>query len=750
MPRPHLPPPHPRLASLAIGLVLAASAASAAEEDLKEVVVSATRQESAVDAVPVTATTVDARKIERRLPKDETDLLADDPDLAVARDRRRFGSTTVNIRGIEGNRVLNLVDGIRLPDYYNGGGPSNTTTSDAPGPDLDFLKRVEVVRGPASSLYGSDALGGVVAWFTKDPEDLLGGRDRAFWYRGAWNGADRGFGNTVAAAAGPASARFLVMVNRRDASELDNQGERDTTGTDRTKPNPQDYESRAVLAKGVWLPGPAHRVVATVERRETQTFTEAKRLSPSLPRVSWVEGDDDAKRTRASLDWTWTPQGAWVDRLHALAYRQDADTLTVSDSRRSNTSATCSAAASGANQCELLQTFSVGQERTGVSLQADKVVEGRRAAHLLVAGIDVARARIETIRDTVARNVTTGAVLTSLAGESFPLRDFPPGRTDTFGAFLQDEVNLADGWFVITPGLRYDRVRLQPDADPLFDARTVRPAVSKTDSRVSPKLAVLWQASQTLAAYGQWVSGFRAPNYDEVNGSFRNPVQGYGVMPNPSLEPETSRGVELGLRWGEGPFKAALAVYDNRYRDFIDQVILSCPADPDCIAGLRVTYQNVNLSRVRIRGADLRASWEAAPGVRVQASYSRAKGDDEDAGVPLNTVEPARGTLGVTVERARWGAEARVRAASAKTRVNDAELGTATYFRPPGYAVADLSAWWQPAKAMRVTLAVANVADRTYYLWSDVRHVGLAASDPGPEFYTQPGRHVSVAFQAEF
>jgi hemoglobin/transferrin/lactoferrin receptor protein len=744
----HAPSLSPRLTLLAA--CLAAGTPVLADDALKEVVVSATRQESAVDAVPVTATTVDARKIERRLPKDETDLLADDPDLAVARDRRRFGSTTVNIRGIEGNRVLNLVDGIRLPDYYNGGGPSNTTTADAPGPDLDFLKRVEIVRGPASSLYGSDALGGVVAWLTKDPEDLLGGRDRAFWYRGAWNGADRGFGNTVAAAAGLASARFLVMVNRRDASELDSQGERDTTGTDRTKPNPQDHESRAVLAKGVWLPGAAHRVVATVERRETATFTEARRLSASLPRVSWVEGDDDAKRTRASLDWTWAPAGAWVDRLHALAFRQDADTLTVSDSRRSNTSATCSASAAGANQCELVQTFSVGQERTGLSLQADKVVEARGAAHLLVAGVDFSRARIETLRDTVARNVTTGAVLRSLAGENFPLRDFPPGRTDTFGAFLQDEVSVADGRLAVTPGLRYDRVRLRPDADPLFDTRTVRPAVSKGDSRVSPKLAAAWQATPSLAAYAQWVTGFRAPNYDEVNGSFRNPVQGYGVMPNPGLAPETSRGAELGLRWGEGPFKAALAVYDNRYRDFIDQVILACPGNPDCIAGLRVTYQNVNLSRVRIRGADLRASWEPAAGIRVQASYSRTKGDDEEAGVPLNTVEPARGALAVSVERPRWGAEARVRAASAKTRINDAELGAATYFRPAGYAVADLSAWWQPTKSARVTLAVANLADRTYYLWSDVRHVGLAATDPGPEFYSQPGRSFSVAFQAEF
>ncbi|NPB39934.1 TonB-dependent receptor plug domain-containing protein, partial [Shigella sonnei] len=77
------------------------------------------------DAVASTITAIDASRIERAQPVDETALFADEPDIDVPRDRRRFGAGSINIRGIEDNRVLLMVDGVRLTDYYNGGGPSN-------------------------------------------------------------------------------------------------------------------------------------------------------------------------------------------------------------------------------------------------------------------------------------------------------------------------------------------------------------------------------------------------------------------------------------------------------------------------------------------------------------------------------------------------------------------------------------------------------------------------------------------------
>src|SRR3990167_1374624 len=161
-----------------IAAITGSAALAQTEPTLKEVVVTATRIEADAAKVPATITRVTRDEIERRLPADESDLFEDEPDIAFGRDARRFGATRPNIRGIDDNRVLQLVDGIRLPNFYNGGGPTNFTMNAPLGTSLEFLKRVEILRGPASSLYGSDAIGGVVGYLTLDPADLLGRDDR--------------------------------------------------------------------------------------------------------------------------------------------------------------------------------------------------------------------------------------------------------------------------------------------------------------------------------------------------------------------------------------------------------------------------------------------------------------------------------------------------------------------------------------------------------------------------------------------
>ncbi len=165
-------PPYP-LSLLAVLLAGMLAMPAWAESQLKDVVVTATRAEVEADRVAASISSITRTELDRRLPVDAADLFRDEPDVALARDLRRFGATSPNIRGLEDKRVLQLVDGVRLPDYYRGGGPTNFTTSAPLTTPLDFLKRAEVLRGPASSLYGSDALGGVVGYLTLEPGDLL-------------------------------------------------------------------------------------------------------------------------------------------------------------------------------------------------------------------------------------------------------------------------------------------------------------------------------------------------------------------------------------------------------------------------------------------------------------------------------------------------------------------------------------------------------------------------------------------------
>lgn len=738
------------IAAFAGGGAFAQHAPKTEDASLKEVVVTATRTEAEAQKVPATITRITREDIDRRLPADESDLFKNEPDVAFGRDARRFGATRPNIRGIEDNRVLQLVDGVRLPSFFNGGGPTNFTMNAPLGASPEFLKRVEILRGPASSLYGSDAIGGVVGFLTLDPADLLAaGAGFGARARAAYAGAHEGATATVRGALRSGATEWLLGYTHTQAREFGNRGDADTVSPTRTRPNPQDVRDRGVIAKAVLRAAARHRLALTVEGRDQDADIQVLRLSPALPKVTASDGDDHTQRARASLEWEH--RGGWYERLTARLYHQQTDTENFNRQSRTNTSAACSAAAGAGNDCRVEQDFFFEQTATGGGVQIEKALGERQ---LLVVGVDLARVRTEQSRDARVWNLTTGAFTKSLAGDVFPLRDFAPGSTDTVGVFVQDEMaGLAGGRLTLVAGLRYDWRRLEPEVDALSQAVLAaigRRAVAQTDGAVSPKLGAAWQFTPALSAYGQIVRGFRAPNYEEVNGHFRNAAQSYGITPNPDLQPETSTGVELGLRWSAEALRAQLAAFDNRYRNFIATAQLACPGDPNCIAGLATTFMTVNLSRVRIYGAEARLAWQPAPGWRVSGVVAHARGSDEATGRPLDSVEPTRYVFALARETQRGGAEAALRAAAAVKRVNDFSGSIfSPWFRPPRYEVLDLAAWWTPAPRLRLALAVNNVFDRKYWLWSDIR-LADARNPAGVDFYSQPGRNVAARIEYVF
>lgn len=735
--------------AIAISLALAVNA-SAQENPKKQtqlspITVIATRINTATDEVPATVTSLDKEDIKKRMPSDISELLKDEADVAVARDLRRFGATRVNIRGIEDNRVTQMVDGVRLPDYYNSGGPTNFTMSAASGTSLAFLKRVEVLRGPASSLYGSDAIGGVVGYLTLDPADLLEAtHTQALQFQSVYRSANRGKSNSLIGAWRHEQWQALLGYTHTQASETKNHGKLDIVGAARTAPNPQDNQDRGLLAKLIWSPAPGNKLSLVAEGRQQDSQVNIQRLTPALPKVTSMSGHDQAERQRLSLEWEIRPQAHWIDRASTRIYTQSASTHNFNQQSRSNTGATCSAAMGIGNLCDIKQDFFFDQDSSGASAQFESAWKSAHHDHLLTYGFDAVRVNTTELRDTLVHNKTTNASTKSLAGDSFPLRDFAPGQTKTLGLFIQDEISgLADGQLTLSPALRYDWRQLSPRVDALAQQVLTaigRTAVEKTASAFSPKLGATWRLDSEHALFGQLVSGFRAPNYDEVNGAFRNSVQRYGSSPNPALKPETSKGIEFGLRINTPQWRSQFAYFDNRYHDFIEKQRLNCPADPRCLTGL-TTYMQENISRARIFGFEARAAWDVTSDWKVDAALAWAKGEDQSKQRALNSIEPLRTSLAVRRELGDWGAQARVRAARAVTRVDDSN---GVWFRPAGYGVTDLSAWWKASQQVQVQLAINNLFDKKYWLWSDIRQAD-ATQPLGRDFYTQATRNISLS-----
>lgn len=734
----------------------AASSSGVADQEailLDELVVTATRSRSDTNKIPSTVTSINHRMLERMMPYDEAAMFKDEPDIAMSRDLRRFGSTRVNIRGIEDNRVTQMVDGIRLPDYYFGSGPTNFTMNAPLGTSVAFLRQVEITRGSASSLYGSDAIGGVVGYITLNPSDLLSPeREASARYSLGYNGINSSWNNTLIGAFQNDAAEFLLGYTRTEGHSAANRGKEGGTSNSRSKPNPQDFKDHGVLAKLILHPSERHRFALAVEGREHETDIELKRLSasPTLQKVTQMDGDDRSHRSRTSIDWEYWPDNAFFNRAAVRIYHQDSQTHNFNQQTRSNTSATCSASLGSGNNCLVEQDFYFDQKSTGSSIQLESAVEWLGKHHRLIYGIDVSRVRTKELRDATSRNLTTGTVSKSLAGDNFPLRDFANGKTMSAGLFIQDEISgWFDGQLTVTPGLRYDWRQLKPEVDALaqqFLTANQRSAVKQTDAAISPKIAALWQIDPRWSVYGQLARGFRAPNYEEVNSAFRNTVQSWGISPNRDLKPETSISLETGAKLRLHQIQGQIAFYDNRYKNFIENVELDCPTNPGCISGLTRTNMFVNLSRVRIHGAELRMAWDFIPGWKLDGAMAWARGENQSSGKPLNSIEPARATLGLLRDAGSWGMEARIRGAGKVTRTDD---DNGDWFRPDGYIVTDLNAWWRFSKSGRLNVALNNLFDKKYWLWSDIRQAD--SREPlGVSFYSQPERSLSAALTYDF
>ena len=224
-----------------------AVAAPGATLELDPVVVTATRTERQLVDVPNTVDSIDRARMDELLVRDLKDLFRYEPGITVSENFGRFGIGDIRIRGLGGNRVRIQTDGIVVSDAFSIGSFSNANRNFV---DLDTLKRVEVVRGPTSSLYGSDALGGIVSFTTRDPSDYLAdGEDAYFGFKLGvetdWNGL---FGGATAAFGGERWSG-LVAVSHRQGQETENQGAVGGTGSARTLPNPQERDGRSVLSK---------------------------------------------------------------------------------------------------------------------------------------------------------------------------------------------------------------------------------------------------------------------------------------------------------------------------------------------------------------------------------------------------------------------------------------------------------------------------------------------------------------------
>lgn len=725
----------PACASLALAFAMLAAPANAQDNDGEywiarkdTIIVTATRTPIKIEDAAVSVSVKSDEQIADELVTDIKDLVRFEPGVSVQRQPARFnaalsatgrsGNDGFNIRGIGGNRVLIQVDGVRIPDGFSFGAQS---VGRGDYVDLGLIKSVEILRGPASALYGSDGLAGAVSFITADPSDFLeGGKSVGGLFRAGYSSSDNEFTETAILAGQSGDWSAMAAFTRRDYQEQDNKGIVGGLGGARTLPNLQDGRSNAALARIVYDPANGHKLRLTGEYLDTRLFTEG--LTGRSATVELLEAVDTGKRKRASLDWSWEGDAA-IDFARAALYWQDGEDVQFTDEDRTP-----------AADRERLNTF----ENRVIGFAADARSEFATGAvnHRIVFGGDISKTRQRGLRDGVIPPF----------GEVFPTRAFPTTDFTRGGLFIGDEVSIADGRLMLYPALRFDWYKLDPRNDALLPSFT---GAGQSDSHLSPKFGAVWKVTDDVRIFANYATGFKAPEPGQVNQFFENLAFGYTSRPNPDLGPETSESFEAGIRFGNKAVSLDITGFTARYKDFISQEVVGGAFTPSNPA----IYQFINLDRARVKGAEARLEGRAPSGITGTLALSYATGDVIDpagAKSPLSTIDPLKLVIGLGYRQreGRFGGQVILTHSAQKELGRTTGLCTGECFRPDDFTILDATAFFKVTEGLTLRAGVFNLLDKKYAWWSDVR--GLSASSTVTDAYTQPGRNASVSLSYRF
>lgn len=705
---------------------------------LKEVVVSGSRGEQSIDDIPQTIDVINAADIEQGQIRDIRDAAKNIPNVSVRRAPARFGlaqgdtgregNAGFNIRGLDGNRVLMMVDGIRIPRSY----AFSPNSFGRDSVSIDLIKRIEIVKGPASALYGSDGIAGLVNFITYEPDDYLkdgkslGGR-ASISYSGDNN--ESAVSGTIAGRVNEMLA-WQLNVATSSGKELENRGDNSGTGFTRTAPNPQSDKTNSLLGKVVLTPTASQKHVITFEHVDKKSDYNLLTARSATVLDSYSTGKMD--RDRLTWDAKYKVGSTLADNIQTVLSYQDAKSRDYTYERRT------------ALPQERVRDTSYSERTLQASIQADKTLRmGANSAQKITYGLDHTSAKIE--------NLQTGLV--PPAGETFPLKRFPDTTETATAVYVQDEFILGD-WSV-TPGVRADSFKI--DA---AQAGFPVPAVSMSGSAVSPKVGVIYRATPQWSFFGNYASGFRAPNAGQVNGFFQNLAGGYRTVPNPNLKPEKSRNIEFGVRARLEQLSFDTAVFYGRFKDLIqDGAIVSGafgnPANPAVI-------QSINIDNATISGFEIKGdmSWGKFGEGKLSTpfSYGYTRGTVKNTGKPLDTIDPAKLSVGLKYETPSWDVRLDANHHSAK-KFDDISAQTiaasppavpvaTTQFAVPSATTLDLTGQWRFSKTLRLNAGLINLTNKKYWNWSDVR--GVAANSSFRDAYSQPGRYFNVSLVADF
>lgn len=804
---------------------------------LEPTTITATRQARAIDSVPSTVSVQQREELDRQNINNIRDLVRYEPGVSVAGAGQRAGTTGYNIRGIDGDRILTQIDGVETPGSFFFGPFAESHRNYV---DPEIIQRVEILRGPASSLYGSSAIGGAVSYFTLNPDNIIKeGQSAGARLKAGYSSADRSWLKSATVAGREGEVDALLHLSERNGRETSSYGETGGSGLSRTRANPEDNDATNVLAKLGWNYAEDSRLGLIYEKYDNDRDTHQRSavggpFGEGIGRGMYKGRDssDLVTRERFGLEHRFKVDSLLADNVKWSLNHQTAKTeqhtydlynVSPRSGQRPTHGPGAKAGAAGGHAGHSGHSGhtshpGVGQgpsarprashgahgqptsaqghggrpasshgaktaagepgrlvhrERDTVyqesqwilDTQLDKAFSVAQTEHVLTYGATLKQQKTTGERSGSGQCAQALGSCKEIGDDSpgdrlKPTSDFPDPTITSYGLFAQDEIRWNDWTFM--PGLRYDYTRLDPKITQKFlaglPAEKSSPGIpsnvgngDRVWHRFSPKLGVTYAFNDQYTWYGQYAEGFRTPTAKALYGRFESAQGDYVIEPNPALKPEKSKSYETGLR---GSFDAGwfdVAVFHNKYQDFINEDALAPGYD-------QARFQSANIKHATINGLEIKSRLDldvlgAPEGLYSLGSVAYARGRNDDTGKPINSINPLTGVFGLGYDQPSYGALLSWTLMKRKTRVDNSTFnapdGTSGRFKTPGAGILDLTAYYKVTDDLTINSGIYNLADKKYWRWDDVRGFsesgeGAVISPANLDRLTQPGRNFGV------
>lgn len=673
---------HAAPAPLLLATCLASTvAAQPAPAEPTVIVITAKGYASEAAAAPMSLVVLSRDELDRRGALNPGEALRGQPGLAVASDGAQ-GQNPV-IRGLKRESIVLMVDGLRL----NSAQPAGAIASFL---SLPLAERVEVVKGPASVLYGTGALGGVVN--VRLPQARL----------------EPGLAvdASAATASGDGSARVAAAFNLGGSQQALMLGAAHAAVDDYRTPDgtvPRTgYDSSALIGQArVRLGELQWRAGGQWQRDEDVWYPGSTRPLPNPTLGSTTVRSPEQTRTLLETALEWRPRAGLEAELRVYRQAMHRHIFAFNNLQQRDTS-----------------TTRVRFATTGAEA---RVLAEPHPLHRLSAGVQAWRMAASPERFIASPTPTSPLVRND---------PFADGRIEALGAYVQNDIRLRALSLLV--GLRHDRIEGSAAST---NNGAVTTGLARRDSASSGSLGLVWRATPQLRPFANLSRGFRAGEMRErFEASPR--ADGFFYQGNPQVRPEQATQLELGLKLAGTAWQGQLSAYRNRISDYITGQVTGA------VQGGLPVKATVNLGRVTIEGVELDLAWAWRPGQRLLLKASALRGTNDDLAEPLFQMPADELTLGWDGRLTDTLAlDTRLRLVRRQDRVAT-RFARGTENPTHGFATADIGLAWQISPTHRLRVALRNLADRAY-------HEHLADGVSGQEIQA-PGRSLSLSWQGRF